>query len=202
MKRVARDLSVSARVSAWTDTGDYRNLWWRVAARGWSFGPEFFRFCRSGHAGSSGSFSFLNWWPDLHRSEGGGHDLRSLWRRVEARGLTPEPEIFWFCRSWADVSSSGTSFVKIFSDLCRFEWETCGTLGICGHAWLGIWAWNFQVWWIDGRKRLPWCRFHGFMVFGGSDSVWHWLISKIFYFQGRQLWKICGLDLLPNAVVF
>ena len=97
--RVARDLSVPARVSAWAHPGYYRSLWWRVVAREWSFGPEIFRFCRSGHAGSSGSFCFLNWWPILHRSEGGGHHLRSLWRRVEARGLAPEPEIFRFCRS-------------------------------------------------------------------------------------------------------
>ena len=43
--------------------------------------------------------------------------------------------IFRFCRSWADGSSGGTSIVKIFSDLSRFECETRGSLVIYGHAW-------------------------------------------------------------------
>ena len=71
--------------------------------------------------------------------------------------------IFRFCRSWANGLSGCISFVKFFSDLHRFEWEIHGSLGICGRAWQHIWAWNFQVLWINGRRRLPWCRFYGLM---------------------------------------
>ena len=140
LARQARDLSTSVRVSAWTDTGDYWNLLWCVAAHGWSFGPEIFRFCRSRHAGSSGGFRFLNWWPNLHKSEGGGHDFRSLWWHVEEHGLASGPEIFRFGRSWADEFSGGIGFVKFFQDLRRFEWEIRGSLGICGRAWQRVMA--------------------------------------------------------------
>ena len=58
--------------------GDRRTFWVSVAARARSLEPEIFRFCRSGHVGSGGSFCFLNWWLNLHRSEGGGHDFPKL----------------------------------------------------------------------------------------------------------------------------
>ena len=56
-----------------------------MAARGSSFGPEIFGFCRSGPGGSPGIVRFLKFRMYLHRSEGGGRDFRSLWPRVEAR---------------------------------------------------------------------------------------------------------------------
>ena len=40
---------------------------------------------------------------------------------MEADAAVSGLEIFGFCRSWADGSSGGTHFVKIFSDLCKFE---------------------------------------------------------------------------------
>ena len=74
--------AASARVSAWNDAGDHRTFWWRVPARGSSFGPVILGFCRSGHAGSSGSFCFLKWSPDLSRSGGLSHG--SSWARGRA----------------------------------------------------------------------------------------------------------------------
>ena len=66
--------------------------------------------------------------------------FRSLWWRVEARGLASGPEIFRFGRSWADGLSGCISFVKFFSDLHRFEWEIRGSLEICGRAWWCVMA--------------------------------------------------------------
>ena len=43
---------------------------------------------------------------------------------MEAVAAVSGLEILGFCRSWADESSGGTCFVKIFSDLCRFERKT------------------------------------------------------------------------------
>ena len=39
--------------------GSFERSWLLVAARGWTFGPEVFRFCRSEADGSSGSIFFL-----------------------------------------------------------------------------------------------------------------------------------------------
>ena len=83
-----------------------------MVARGGIFRPEILVFCRSRAAGSSGGFCFLNWWPNLHRSEGGGHDLRSLWWRVEAHGSSIVDDISGFCRSKSVEDSYGFSFVK------------------------------------------------------------------------------------------
>ena len=74
-----------ARVSAWDEVAarvtvgiQRRTFWKRVAARGSSFGPAIFGFCRSGPGGSPGIVRFLKFRTYLHRSEGGGRDFRSL----------------------------------------------------------------------------------------------------------------------------
>ena len=87
--RVARvrGLSVSARVSAWTDPSEYRTLWWRVEARGSSFGPEIFMFCRSEAVEDFYGVSFLKLWTYLHSFEGLGRGSSRVcggaWRRVQ-----------------------------------------------------------------------------------------------------------------------
>ena len=43
---------------------------------------------------------------------------------MEADAAVSGLEIFGFSGSWADGSSGDTFFVKIFSDLCRFERKT------------------------------------------------------------------------------
>ena len=53
-----------------------------LTARDWVFGSEIFKFCRSGHAGSSGGFCYLNWLPNLHRSDTIFEDYGGAWRRV------------------------------------------------------------------------------------------------------------------------
>ena len=93
-----------------------------LEARGGSFGPEIFGFCQSKAVEDHGIIGFLKLWVDLHRFEGlGGESFERSWLRVGARAIIFGLEIFRFCRSWADGSSGGTSFVKIFSNLCRFE---------------------------------------------------------------------------------
>ena len=78
---------------------------------------------------------------------------------LAARAWVFGPEIFRFCRSWADWSSCGTSFVKFFSDLRRLEWETRGSMGICGHAWwLRCWR-SFWVLYIKVLTRFLWVDF-------------------------------------------
>ena len=74
----AREGSSSARDGACKDADNRRTFWWRVAARGSSFGPAIFGFCRSGPGGSPGIVRFLKFRTYLHRSEGGGRDFRSL----------------------------------------------------------------------------------------------------------------------------
>ena len=123
---------------------------------------------------------------------------RIFWQRVVARAWVFGPEVFRFCRSWADGSSCGTSFVKFFSDLRKLEWETRGSLGICGGAWwLRCWR-SVWVLYIKVLRRFLWVDFlwnlvRNFrnpgwetadvvglvatLVYFGSghfDSVWHW----------------------------
>ena len=89
--------------------------------------------------------------------------IERFWRRVTTRGWTFGVHFLGFCRSWANGSSGCISFVKIFSDLHRFEWEIRGSLGICGRAWrcvvpplLMIFSWVFYV---KVLRRFLWVDF-------------------------------------------
>ena len=93
-----------------------------MAARGCVSEPEIFRFCSSKAVQDPSSVCVLKLWADLHRFKGLGRgSFERLWLRVGARTTVFGFEIFRFCRSWADGSSGGIGFAKIFSDLCRFE---------------------------------------------------------------------------------
>ena len=93
-----------------------------LEARGRCFGPDIFGFCRSKAARSTGSFCFLNWWPDLHRSEGVSRgSFERSWLRLGARGRTFGVDFPGFCRSEVDGSYGGIGFVKFFLDLRRLE---------------------------------------------------------------------------------
>ena len=42
--------------------------------------------------------------------------------------------------------------------VCVSAWRVTACEGSAG-TWLGIWTWNFQVWWIEVLRRFLWCRF-------------------------------------------
>ena len=91
--------------------------WGRVAARGSTFRVVFPGFCRSEVNGSSGGFCFLNWWPDLHSSEGlsrwSSRICGGAWRCVVA----PLLMIFsGFCASKSLEDFCGLIFYEILSE--------------------------------------------------------------------------------------
>ena len=111
-----------------------------VAVRGCVFGPEIFRFCSSKAVQYAYSVRVLKLWADLHKFEelGRGSFERS-WLREGVRAAVFALEIFRFCRSWADGSSSGFCFLNWWPNLHKNEGGGHVSKA-CGRAWRHVLA--------------------------------------------------------------
>ena len=88
--------------------------------------------------------------------------IASLWRRVVVRCSPVVDDFSGFCSSGHAGWSVNAIFLKWSLDL--YEYKGLGRdplklLVARGSAWLGLWTWIFQVWYIESHWRFLWVEF-------------------------------------------